>query len=383
MLTKIKNFCWAALLLLPQATVALALGFWAFLRMLGQLWIKCVEGINEFTSPPKVENTKRFWAKHDWIRYPLRVVLWMFTPLIVLVLPVGAAAIVVSVLVTIDQSTRPDFSVDDRFVNIAKAVKEGGEKPALKDMGATIFTACYHQMEREMESFLGWTPNDIIGLQWWDNRVNRQLGVLHASRVLCETTSIAISKFGSTDEEDGRLVKARQEGFAFVPTSWMFPASEPRYDNGIYLIKEYQSDLRSGNINNATINITNTDIETILLAIANDVMEVPHGRLNARNFTVSWFELDDRVFFAQGAAIVARDALVAIRYAFEGKITEVGAIENLDQAITSLEGAIDYHPWWVMQGDGDAMFADHRAKMSRYITDARKRVADVAQAVAR
>lgn len=319
---------------------------------------------------------------------PARIImqgfLLLFVPIIAFIVPVGFFAMILAVVVIIDQVTWPTWRVDSRFVTIAEEVN--GVKPELKDIGATLFTSTYWQMENELRSaVIGWTPNDWYLPRFWffDNKMNRQLGVLHASRELLEAMSLAISKLGSTDEEDFRLVAARQQGFAFEPTSWMFPNSEDRYWDAIRLIKEYQAELRAGHTDKATVNLTNTDIESILLAITDRVLEVPHGRLNARTFDVAWNELDDRVYFAQGAAIVARDALVALRYAFEAKITEAGAIANLDQAIASLEGAVEFHPWWVMAGDDDSMFADHRSKMSRYYTDARNRIKDVANAINR
>ncbi len=350
----------------------------SFMRAVWFFTLSYIKGVNDYTS----EYSERRLFQVAPLRYLFRFFLWLFAPVIFLIVPAGFAATIVAAFVLIDQATVPNFSVDSRFVHIAEAVN--GQKPELKDIGATLFAATYLQMEHELDTpILGWTPNDVAGLQLWDNRVNRQLGVLHASRELLEVMSIAISKLGSADEEDKRLVTARQQGFNEKATSWTFPSAESRYRSGISLIKSYQSDLRAGRVEKANINITNTDIETILLAITERVMEVPHGRLNARNFEVAWYELDDRVFFAQGAAIVARDALVAMRYAFEDKIIASGAMENMNQAIDSLEGAVNFHPWWVMRGDGDAMFADHRAKMSRYYTDARKRIKDVADAINR
>jgi hypothetical protein len=362
-------------------TTLLACAF--FLKVVWLFTIRYVEVVNEYTAKSGVV-TKRTWARYWFGRYPMRLFLLAFVPFVFLIVPFGVIGVVSFVLGSIDQATRPDFSVSDRFVNISEQV-DG--KPATlqekeKEIGAALMHASYYQLERELDSSLGWTVNDVTGLQWWDNRVNRQLGVRHATIEALAALSMAISKFGSADEENQLLVGARQSHLAIDPTSWFLPAAENEYRNGIEKVKQYQRDVLA-EAEHVTINITNRDIEVILRIVDARVLEVPHGRLNARNFDVSWWELDDRVFYAQGAAIVARDMLVAIKSAFADKIIAAGAMGNMEQGIASCEGAVDFHPWLISRGDGDSMLPDHRAKMSRYYTDCRRRIVDVADAIVR
>lgn len=345
---------------------------------------KYITTVNEFTAASSLSGRYHILFRYRPIRYMVRFFLWCFVPVVAPIVPFGMIVTVIASMVMVDQMTTPTFVVDQKFITLAKELDASG--PTLNEVGNALFAASYHQMVREMdpkELVFGWTPNDVVGLQFFDNPVNRKLGVLHASRELLTVLSVSISKLGSVDEENALLLKARQEGFAFEPYSWMFPASEDRYQDGIKLIKQFQHDLLDGTTNGATINITNKDVEAILLAISNKVLEVPHGRLTSRNDVVPWSELDDRVFFAQGAAIVARDVLTVLRHAFNEKITESGAIKNMDKAIDSLEGAINFHPWWITRGDRDAMWGDHRSKMSRYYNEARERINDVAEAINR
>jgi len=350
-----------------------------FFKTIWFFTLRYVQVVNEYTARPEGE-TRRPWARYRAFRWPMRLFLWMFVPIVTCIVPIGVAASVFGILVFLDQITKPDFTVDPGFVRLT--ISGEGQTAGIQDIGATLMQASHHQLERELDSLLGWTVNDVTGLRFWDNRVNRQLGVRHASLELLGALSVAISKFGSADEENQMLVRARQNHLAISPESWFLPAAENEYRDGIELIKQYQMDIRK-QVAHATINITNTDIEAILRVIDTRVLEVPHGRLNARNFEVSWSDLDDRVFFAQGAAIVARDALYAIRAAFSDKITAAGALENMHLAIAALEGSIHFHPWVIARGDGDSMWADHRAKMSRYFTDARRRIGDVADAIQR
>lgn len=374
---KTLGLAWAALVWFVRGLLKSVA---AFFMIIWNFAVGYIRYVNDYTAPP-MESDSRPWKQYAIVRYTVRGFLYTLSLVIVPILPVGIAATFASVLVAIDQATYPTFEVDQRFLEIA--LSADGKRAKLEDVGATLMSASYLQMEKELNSTLGWTPNDILGLQAIDNRLNRQLGVRHASIELLQVLSIAISKLGSADEESPLLVKARQGGFVIAPGQWLFPEpSESVYYRAIELIKEYQRNLRA-NIGNATINITNKDIETILRVIADDVLRVPRGMLNARTFEVSWFEIDDRVFFAQGAAIVARDVLVAIKYAFEKKITDTGAMDNLDRAIASLEGVLKFHPWWIIAGDADSLWADHRSKLARYYTDAIERTIDVAEAVQR
>lgn len=371
---------WGLVFLLWQGFVIFWLATWHFTQ-------SYVATVNRFTQRPG-EETRRKLFRFTPIRLMFRFFLYLFVPFVILIVPVGFVASLSAVLVAIDQSTKPDLTVSPNLLHVASGVDE--EKPTLRDVGVMLFETTYHQYEREMNSFFGWTPNDMWGLQHWDNRVNRQLGVRYCSVELLRTLSPAISKFGSVDEEDTRLVTAHQRGLAYDPYDWIFPMSESKIREGFHLIQDYQDDLLNDAVDNATINITARDLEIILLAISgldNDdkqgILEVPHSRLTKTNADVSWTDLDDRVFFAQGCAVVARDALVVMRYAFEQKIIDAGAMENMNRAIQNLESATQFQPWWVMRGEWDSMFADHRAKMARYYNDARKRIVDVAEAIKR
>ena len=46
-----------------------------------------------------------------------------------------------------------------------------------------------------------------------------------------------------------------------------------------------------------------------------------------------------------------------MRYAFEQKITDAGAMENMNRAIQNLESATQFQPWWIMRGEWDGIAA--------------------------
>ena len=194
--------------------------------------------------------------------------------------------------------------------------------------------------------------------------------------------SVKVSKYGLGDKEDEEMKQARQSKFAFDEDNWGwygFTNSEKFFYEGIELTKSYQARLKSGE---GRINVTTADIYDILIVIKENVLGEPYGRLVERGREVGSFELDDQVYYAQGAAIVARDALTVLFNAFK-KEMDKGADENVKVAIDSLNAAVVFNPWWVERGDGASMWADHRSKMSRYYSEAIRRIEDVAQSMRR
>ena len=222
---------------------------------------KYIRMVNDYTGDGTLGIDGGAKETHWAVRYPIRAILWLFVPLVVLLVPVGFVATVIAIFVAIDQATYPSFPVSNEFVTIS----DKNAEPTVAKVGSALLTATYHQMEVEMDSTSGWTPNDTLGLQAFDNRVNRQLGVRHASIELLSVLVPNITKFGSVDAEDPRLTAARQGGFSNDPLSsdfTSFPFIETRYREGIDNIKSYQADVLAGKAG-VHVNITNANIATI------------------------------------------------------------------------------------------------------------------------
>jgi hypothetical protein len=358
-----------------RSLVMLAQVEWNFVR-------RYVMFVNDFTGDGTLgmgEGAKSF---SPLVRYPIRAFLWMLVPIIALFIPMGVVTTTVLALVAIDQATVPDFTVDQWFVTI-DSTPDDGKDPSDRDVGIALLTASYGQMEHELNEpyLIGWTVNDKLGMQFWDNRVNRQLGVRHAAIIMNKALAW-VTNLGDSDKVDQRIVDANQSGFAIDPELWQFwpiKSAEDFYGDGINSVKSFVADVEAGKPD-VTINIINEDKRDIFEAV-NDALAVPHGRLIEETDKTQWSKIDDDVFFAKGAAIVARDILVVMKHGFPNEIQRRGATENLDQAILALEKAITFHPWpWTMRGEDDAPFADHRAKLSQYYQDARKRIDNLVQA---
>jgi len=359
--------------IISHLAIFIAKGQWRFVK-------SYIHTVNDFTGNGTLGIDGSAKETHALVRYPIRAVLWLFVPLVVLFVPIVILAAIGGILIAIDQATYPSFPVDDVFTTI-DASKDGSTAK-----GNLMLTASYHQMEKELNSTFGWTPNDILGGQFWDNRVNRQLGERLGSIELLSALVQQITKFGSTNIEDKRLTNVRQGGFTNDPTYSVinsFPSVESRYWDAINDIKSYQADVAAGKEGDY-YNITNANIAAILDTIrgkdGKGVLEIPHARLIHID-QESWSQVDDDFFLAQGAAIVARDELVAIRSSYSDKIAERGALQNLDNAIASLNEAINVHTFVVFRGGINYMMPNQCAILANLFDTAMSSIDQVAKAL--
>lgn len=375
--------------LLLKILTAPFVGLYLFLKFILKVsWesaVRHVKDVNEQTAADALEANgvldpnSPTQAKSAWIRYPTRVFLWMYSPIVLVIFPTLIVGAIVFILVGIDQLTAPSFPVSKELAHI-DSTPDDKKDPTMTDIGTALLLATAHQMEVELSTpyLIGWTPNDMFGGQWFDNRVNRQLGVRHAAIVmLLELQNI--TNYGDNDKVDPRIVSAYQGGFTFDPYVWMMPGwSESAYEEGIENIKSFVKDARAGKPG-VVINITNEDIHDIFFAV-DEALRVPQGELIESSSLISWNKSDDEIFFAKGAAIVARDILVVMRQGYEKDIRARGALDNLDQAIVALEKVLAFQPSIVWAIGDDSQFPDHRANLSQYLQDIRSRMDNLQKA---
>ena len=311
------------------------------------------------------ENSQRQWVKI------LKLPMLIFTPIVAFIAPLGIFVVFAVVFVGIEQSIYPEHEVSDRLIS------NTANELTLNEKGALLFDAATIQLDKELRSTLGWCPNDVF-LDWLDNRCERQIGVHYATRESLKILSVYTTKFGLGDVENQDTLSAR-EIIAYKVDVWalmgIFPgSSESTYKKSLKSVNKFIDTAKQSS--DLVVNIRTDDLKAILDSIKNDVLQEPFGQLTSRNNNVNWFELDNKVYFAQGAAIVARDILVVMRNRFESEL-EKGGLENLDAAIDSLNAAAQFNPWLVARGDGDSMWADHRSKMARYFSEAFRRIEEV------
>jgi hypothetical protein len=243
-------------------------------------------------------------------------------------------------------------------------------------------TALSNRLECELESTLGWSVNDLIlsPTRYLDNRAYRQRGVIFATRMLMTFFSTNLAKYGTVDAENEMLKEAREKYFAFSEDSWWFPSSEGEYKKGIDLLREYEKQLLAGK---AVYNMRTDDMYNFLTFITGEqVLDQPLGLLVQTNLEVPYTKLDDRIYYTQGVVLVLRDFLRTF-VALYPEIKEKGGEENIKIAFRDMEQICTFDPLIVMRGEHDAILADHRGKMARYLISMRERVNDLSQSIRR
>jgi hypothetical protein len=249
-----------------------------------------------------------------------------------------------------------------------------------RQKGAVLSAALRNRLENEMKSTFGWSVNDLIisPTRWLDNRANRQLGVIFATRMMLNFFSTNLAKYGKVDAENQQLKEAREQYFAFTADSWWFPSSESQYKKGIARLQKYESDLANGK---AVFNMRTDDMYNMLeYIIGSQFLDQPLGLLVQSNDEVPYSDLDDRIYYTQGVILVLRDVLRTF-VALYPEIKEKGGEENIKIAFKEMDQICTFDPLIVLRGDHDSIMADHRGKMARYLISVRERINDLAQSI--
>lgn len=265
---------------------------------------------------------------------------------------------------------------------VQSIIKNTSPQSPAKEKGAALCEVMINRIQQEMDSTFGWTVNDLIisPTSWLDNRDNRQLGTLFATRLLVGFFSTHFAKVGTAAKENEALKEAREQYFAFSADSWWFPSSEEQFYKGIKEVRLYEKELRNDNA--AFVVRTDSLYELFHFIISAEFLDQPLGLLIEENFEVNYSELDDRIFYTQGVILVLRDFLKTMNHLYP-KIEERGGKENLRNAFKMMDKICTFNPVIVLRGDHDSLFADHRSKMTRYLLNVRERLHDVAQSLSR
>ena len=252
--------------------------------------------------------------------------------------------------------------------------------PAQK--GAALSAAIRNRLEQEMNSTFGWSINDLIisPTRWLDNRANRQRGTIFATRMMLTFFSTNLAKYGKVDKENEFLIEAREKYFAFTSDKWWFPSSESQYKKGLSQLKKYESEVIKENAK-AVFNLRTDDMYNMLdFIISKQFLDQPLGLLVQSNDDVPYSELDDRIYYTQGIILVLRDTLRTFIHLYP-EVAEKGGEENIRIAFKDMNQVCTFDPLIVLRGDHDAIMADHRGKMARYLIAIRERINDLAQSI--
>lgn len=234
----------------------------------------------------------------------------------------------------IDQKTFPD-----RQTEYAQNLSE-------EEKGIQLLQATMRQFRYEMDSTFGWSANDILfNYYLFDNRAYRQFGVYNATRVLLDVYSRVIAKLGNNDREDENLYKAKMTYFAISPSRWALisESAESAYQKGFKELDTYMANLTAGK---ARYNCKTDDIHTALTTITGDqILGYALGLLE-NNEDLPFYTLDNRIYEAQGIALVVRDFLCCV-YALYPSVAQKNNKDNFAEALKYLDMICTYDPMWI------------------------------------
>ncbi len=246
----------------------------------------------------------------------------------------------------------------------------------------------------------GFLSNDITPPSvFLDNMPNWELGVIIQIRDLSKALRNDYSRSQSQSTEDPDLAKA-EPAFNFNHDSWMLPASERKYREGIRHLQAYLTRLedetqtetqfyaRADNLREWLIvvekrlgslsqrlsaSVGQVRVDTDLAG--DRAAEMATARSENRVVKTPWLEIDDVFYQARGTAWALLHFLRAAQFDFEQVLADKNAIVSLRQIIRELEESLSpMRSPLVLNGRGFGIFANHSLVMASYLSRANSAV---------
>jgi len=258
-------------------------------------------------------------------------------------------------------------------------------------------------METLLNKRGGYLSNDILPPSiWLDNIPNWEFGVLVQVRDITRSMRNDFSRSQSQSTEDKDLIIAEPK-FNFDNKSWIFPATESVYQEGIDALYGYlnrlqdpttqdaqfyaradnlkdwlsQVEKRLGSLSQRlSASVGQTRFNTDLAGEAEAVQSTATSQQLA--VKTPWHEIDDVFYESRGAAWALVHFLKAVELDFAPTLQKKNALISLRQIVRELEATQD--PLWspvIMNGSGFGMFANHSLVMASYISRANAAVIDL------
>ena len=258
-------------------------------------------------------------------------------------------------------------------------------------------------METLLNKRGGYLSNDIMPPSiWLDNIPNWEFGVLVQARDITRSMRNDFSRSQSQSTEDKDLIIAEPK-FNFDSQSWIFPATESVYQEGIDALYGYlnrlqdpsnqdaqfyaradnlkdwlsQVEKRLGSLSQRlSASVGQTRFNTDLAGEAEAVQSTETSQQVA--VKTPWTEIDDVFYESRGAAWALVHFLKAVELDFAPTLQKKNALISLRQIVRELE-ATQQALWSpvIMNGSGFGMFANHSLVMASYISRANAAVIDL------
>ena len=295
-------------------------------------------------------------------------------------------------------SSEPDpFDIEEA------AIERALETDAQLTTGSYTTSAVIAAMETLLDKRGGYLSNDIMPPSLWlDNIPNWEFGVLVQARDLSRSMRNDFSRSQSQSAEDEDLIIAEPK-FNFDTKSWILPATESVYQEGIDALYGYLARLQNPGNPNAQFYARADNLQEWLGQVEKRLgslsqrlsASVGQIRLNtdlagesdavqstetAEQVSVKtpWTEIDDVFYEARGAAWALVHFLKAVERDFGPVLQNKNALISLRQIIRELEATQE--PIWspmILNGSGFGLFANHSLVMASYISRANAAVIDL------
>jgi hypothetical protein len=239
----------------------------------------------------------------------------------------------------------------------------------LKAKGVTFVEATISVLNHELnERAWGWRPNDM--LRFTDNVENMQIGVLEVVRRACVILTERISRHGPSDIIDKNLENA-MNWFMIKPDQYWLPSPESRYNDGLKELRGYAEKLEKGE---ARFYIRADNLIPLLISFTELLGSCDENLVKAKEedgSPVSWFKVDDYLYYAKGVATAMGPILHAVEVEFSEVLEMRHGMDLLQHAIHACHVAAEIDPWLVTDAPLDGFLANHRANMAAPISHAR------------
>jgi len=258
-------------------------------------------------------------------------------------------------------------------------------------------------METLLNKRGGYLSNDMLPPSiWLDNIPNWEFGVLVQVRDITRSMRNDFSRSQSQSTEDKDLIIAEPQ-FNFDSKSWIFPATENVYQEGVDALYDYLNRLQDPGTQDAQFYARADNLKDWLSQVEKRLgslsqrlsASVGQTRFNtdlagesdavqstATNKQVDvktpWSEIDDIFYESRGAAWALAHFLKAVELDFASTLQKKNALISLRQIVRELEATQD--TLWspvIMNGSGFGMFANHSLVMASYISRANAAVIDL------
>jgi len=227
-----------------------------------------------------------------------------------------------------------------------------------------------------------------------DNIPSWEFGALTQVRDLGRVMRDDYSRSQSQSKEDEDIAKGAPR-FFFDNNSWIFPATEGEYRDGIESFIDYRQRLLDGDqdtqfyaradnlrewlsqVEKRLGSLTRRLGNSVAASRINDDLagdpsaEAAGSQPDTVNVRTGWFEVDNIFFEARGSAWALLHFFRAAEFDFAGVLADKNAETSVRQIIRELEASLEgLSSPMILNGGGYGLFANHSLVMANYLARA-------------